>query len=108
MKRKTITAALMALAAALGAGTARADDDAAQDEQFIALLRADGVPAIADEGTGGFGMLGRTICQRLQTGSSLDFLASQVMSAEPGFTRPQATRVVVDARTVYCPTVPMN
>ena len=52
---------------------------------------------------------GAAICTRLESGDSLDQLAG-TLTVTPSFhaTLAQATRLVLDARTVYCPNVLLN
>ena len=66
MKRNLLAGlAIVPVALALGAGIAHADN--AQDEEYIELLRADGVFAFPDQGTESFGELGHVVCERLYT-----------------------------------------
>lgn len=107
MKRRLVVLAATVLATVgLPAPAARADAEQAQ--HLLDLLHADGVP-VADNDLASWDKAGATICTRLESGDSLDQLAGR-LTALPSYhaTLAQATRLVLDARTVYCPSVLLN
>jgi hypothetical protein len=94
-------------AAILRGGAASADPN--QDDQFLALLRQEGVPALS--GVPSLIATAHKVCRNLDAGMSADAVVDAMVdyantvtpSADPGRVRRSETRFVIAAVGAYCP-----
>ncbi len=104
-----VTAAVVVLtgAAILRGGAAAADSN--QDDQFLALLAQEGIPAIS--GVPELVKTGHQICRNLDAGMSADALVAALVNnansvtpgADPGRLRRTETRFLIASAGAYCP-----
>jgi hypothetical protein len=102
LKRKIITAALVALAAVFGAGTAHASTD--QDELFVGMLTKHGIPVASVRQASN---LGWGVCGELARRTALAQVEGDVM-AVTGLSPDNAQFVVIEAQFTYCPNTPLT
>jgi hypothetical protein len=87
------------------AGPARADIG---DQQYLDLLKTSGLSCDQNvfdcpDGDASMISLGHQICRQLHGGNSARSLSSQIVRSKPSVQPDQAVKLVVAAKTAYCP-----